>query len=175
MQNDHFGKEYHELLIRQLFHIKQLSSVAEYIERFSELVDQLTTYESRTDPLYYTMHFIDGLKSEFKSAVLVQRPPILDTACVLALLQEEVSYHDKKKEMRKHDYFHMPRPPIKQSLPLSPPPKLEKVDDKRLAEQSRSRSVHDRLSALRAYRHAKGLYVKCAQKWSRDHKCPDSI
>jgi hypothetical protein len=63
---DHFGKEHHELLIRQLFHIKQLTNVAEYIERFSELVDQLTTYESKTDPLYYSMHFVDGLKHDIK-------------------------------------------------------------------------------------------------------------
>jgi hypothetical protein len=94
---DRFGKEHHELLIRQLFHIKQLSSVAEYVERFSELVDQLTAYESRTDPLYYTMRFLDGLKYELQSAVLMQRPPDLDTACVLSLLQEEMTAPDKKE------------------------------------------------------------------------------
>ena len=51
---DRFGKDHHELLIRQLFHIKQLSTVTEYIERFYGLVDQLAAYESKFDQLYYT-------------------------------------------------------------------------------------------------------------------------
>jgi len=36
---ERFGKKHHELLIRQMFHIKHVGSVAEYVERFSELVD----------------------------------------------------------------------------------------------------------------------------------------
>jgi len=83
---DRFGKNHHELLIRHLFHIKQLTTVADYIERFLELVDQLTAYETHTDQLYYTMRFVDGLRGDVRSAVLIQRPPDLDTACVLALL-----------------------------------------------------------------------------------------
>jgi hypothetical protein len=62
--------------------------VSEYIERFFELVDQLTTYESHTDPLYYTMRFIDGLKNAFKSTVLIQRPQDLDTAFAGGGIQE---------------------------------------------------------------------------------------
>src|SRR6185503_14044469 len=71
---DRFGKDHQELLIRQLFHIKQLTTVAEYIERFSGLVDQLTAYENRSDQLYYTTRFMDGLKSEIRSAVVIKRP-----------------------------------------------------------------------------------------------------
>ena len=81
---DRFGKDHQKLLIRQLFHIKQLTTVAEYIECFSRLVDQLTAYETRSDQLYYTTRFMDGLKSQIRSAVVIQRPPDLDTACVLA-------------------------------------------------------------------------------------------
>jgi len=81
----------HELLIRQLFHIKQSGTVSEYVHQFCSLVDQLASYESKTDPLYYTLRFIDGLNDELKSSVLVQRPKDLDTACVLARLQEEVT------------------------------------------------------------------------------------
>lgn len=124
---DRFGKEHHELLIRQLFHIKQLSSESEYIEKFSELVDQLTTYESHTDPLYYTMRFIDGLKNEFKSAVLIQRPQDLDTACILALLQEEVSENDKRRDGRRADSFQSSKSVGRHPLPLPPPPKLDSL------------------------------------------------
>ena len=36
---DRFGRDEHESLIRQLFHIKQLDSVSDYITRFTALVD----------------------------------------------------------------------------------------------------------------------------------------
>jgi hypothetical protein len=37
------------------------------------------------------MRFINGLKPEIRSVVLMQRPKNLNTACTLALLQEEVA------------------------------------------------------------------------------------
>jgi hypothetical protein len=40
--------------------------------------------------LYYTNKFVDDLKDGVKSIVLVQRPRDVDTASVLAQLQEEV-------------------------------------------------------------------------------------
>lgn len=48
----------------------------------------LVTYEHTTNLLYYTMKFIDRLRDDIKSVILVQRPGDLDTACSLALLQE---------------------------------------------------------------------------------------
>jgi hypothetical protein len=88
--HDHFRREQQELLIRQLFHIKQNGTVADYVERFSQLIDQLAAYTTEIDPMYYTLRFIDGLRPEIKSVVLVQRPQDLDTAYVIATLQEEV-------------------------------------------------------------------------------------
>jgi hypothetical protein len=81
-----FGLDQPESLIRQLFHIKQTSSVQEYIDRFSELFDQLLAYGHSSDYRYYTARFIDGLKEEIKSVVLVQCPSDLNSACTLALL-----------------------------------------------------------------------------------------
>lgn len=31
------------------------------------------------------------------------------------------------------------------------------------------------MAALRAFRRAKGLCVRCAERWSRDHTCPDKV
>jgi hypothetical protein len=47
MIHDCFGRDQHEALIRQLFHIKQSGAVAEYVKQFSALVDQLSAYETR--------------------------------------------------------------------------------------------------------------------------------
>jgi hypothetical protein len=69
--HERFGREQHELVIRKLFHIRQTSSVQDYVDRFCELIDVLVTYEHTTDPLYYTMKFIDGLHDDIKSVILV--------------------------------------------------------------------------------------------------------
>ncbi|RLN30976.1 uncharacterized protein C2845_PM05G36120 [Panicum miliaceum] len=52
---ERFGREHHEILVRQLLNIKQTGSISDYIEKFSELVDRLAAYESQSDPLYFTM------------------------------------------------------------------------------------------------------------------------
>jgi hypothetical protein len=84
--HDRFGRDQHESLIRQLFHIRQTSSVQDYIDRFTELVDQLVAYEHIIDQRYYTTRFVDGLRDDIKSIILIQRPVGLNTACVLTLL-----------------------------------------------------------------------------------------
>jgi hypothetical protein len=43
-------------------------------------------YEHSTDDRYYTTRFVDDLKDDIKSVVLIQRPVNLGTTCTLALL-----------------------------------------------------------------------------------------
>jgi hypothetical protein len=88
--HDRFNHDQHESLIRQLFHIKQVGTIQEYIDKFSYLVHQLVAYEHSSDFWYYTTRFVDGLKDDVKAVVLVQRPTDLDTAYTNVLLQEEV-------------------------------------------------------------------------------------
>jgi hypothetical protein len=83
-----FGRDQHQSLLRQLFHIKQTAALSEYIDRFSTLVDQLSAYEHVSDPMYFTTRFVEGLRADIRVVVLIQHPCDLDTACSLALLQE---------------------------------------------------------------------------------------
>jgi hypothetical protein len=69
--HERFGRAQHEALIRQLFHIRQTSSVTAYVDQFSALVDQWTTYESEANPLYYATRFVDGLREEIRSMVMI--------------------------------------------------------------------------------------------------------
>ena len=66
--------------------IRQTSSVQDYVDHFSELVDQLTAYDSSTNALHYITRFLDGLHSDIRTIILVQRPDSLDTAYTLVLL-----------------------------------------------------------------------------------------
>ena len=98
---DRFGRDQYELLIRQLFHIRQSGAVQEYADRFTGLVDQLLAYGKTTDPLFYALRFMDGLRDDICSTVHMQRPSTVDAACVLALLQEELVDPSRRKSPSK--------------------------------------------------------------------------
>jgi hypothetical protein len=123
--HDRFDRDQHEVLIRQLFHIRQKGTATEYVEEFSALNDQLATYESEANPLYYTMCFVDGLQYDIRSMVMIQRPPTYDSACALALVQEEVVDSDRRKEFKRYEPIshQMAHRPV---MPLPLPLKLDK-------------------------------------------------
>ncbi|KAE8777003.1 hypothetical protein D1007_50286 [Hordeum vulgare] len=50
------------IVSEKLVRLKQTLIVEEYINEFSKLMDQLTTYETEPDMLDYTTCFVDGLK-----------------------------------------------------------------------------------------------------------------
>jgi hypothetical protein len=86
MIHERFSRDQHEFLLCQLFNIRQSTSVKEYVDQFTELVDQLKSYNRNPHTLSFTTRFIDGLRAYILSVILVARPPNLDTACTLALL-----------------------------------------------------------------------------------------
>ena len=99
--------------------------------------------------------------------VLGQRPPALDTACSLALLQEEVLGGN---------FGSLPRPPEAAAkaavpLPLSPPPSrpvtTAGVTDRRGTDVARIEST--KLKAMRDYRRACGLCFNHGEKWGHEH------
>jgi hypothetical protein len=131
------------------------------------------------------LRFIDGLRDDIKPIVLVQRPQDLDTAFVLAALQEEVADPYKKREYKKQDQGYSHKNTLKNALPLPAPPLRDKhvsasgSDDKRGMEGARafpsSSSIDSKAAALKAYRRAMGLCCKCNEKWSRDHTCAPTV
>jgi hypothetical protein len=180
MVHDRFGRDQHEALIRQLFHIRRLRSVAEYVEKFSTLVDQLAAYEADANPLYYTMHFVGGLRDDIKSMVMIQRSSTLDYACALAMVQEEAADSNKGKESRRYEPSSN-RAVHGSAVALSVPPKFDKslpatgVEDRRAIDGARATSADDKMRALRQYRRARGLCDCCAEKWVHDHKCAPTV
>ena len=177
--HERFSRDQHELLLHQLFHIKHTSTVSDYIEKFTNLYEQLKVYNPNPDKLYFTARFIDGLREDIRSVVMVARPQNLDTACTLALSQEEALDQGCREEFKTSDGSVFARSAIlKGALPLPPPPCLppgdaptagRNADDKRAVP--RTTSVDDKLSTLRDYRKDRGLCVRCGEKWVPGHRC----
>jgi len=59
----HFGRDQHELLIRQLIALRQTDCLSSYIDQLFAIYDQLAAYQRVVNPLYFTIHFIEGLHS----------------------------------------------------------------------------------------------------------------
>jgi hypothetical protein len=110
---ERFGKDHHELLIRQLFNIHMTGTVSEYIYEYTKIVEQLIAYGKHTDPVYFAMRFVDGLRNDIRQVVHMHHPSTLDSACSLALLQEEMANSDKHWGPRRNDPYggarHVPR------------------------------------------------------------------
>jgi hypothetical protein len=85
-----------------MFHIQQTTSVSDYVDQFSTIVDQLKAYTHHPDMQTFTTRFVDGLRPDIRIVVAIQRPPQLHTAYSLALLQEEVAEPAKAYEYPRH-------------------------------------------------------------------------
>ncbi|XP_020184713.1 uncharacterized protein [Aegilops tauschii subsp. strangulata] len=160
------------------------TTVAEYIEQFELIISHLSAYSESIHPYYYLTRFVEGFCADIRAVVLVQRPPDLDTACALALLQEEVADGVARERVR--------TPPARQnttdwagrgnaSMPmvLPPPPPQGRpptpttATDRRAIDANRAEGT--KLKALREYRCARGLCFKCGERWGQEHTCPTSV
>jgi hypothetical protein len=135
-------------------------------------MDQLKAYSPKHDQLYFTMRFIDGLRHDIKSVVLVQRPKDLDTAATLALLQEEVASASPSKPPQASDW-HTGRFAQANKGPLPLP--LPSRQDKSLSAAEARESSSSKITAIKSYRKALGLCYKCGAKWFKDHKCSPEV
>ncbi|XP_048535462.1 uncharacterized protein LOC125514216 [Triticum urartu] len=178
-----FGRDRHQLLSRQFYTLAQTTTVADYIERFEQIISHLSAYSDSIHPYYYLTRFVEGLRADILAIVLVQRPPDLDTACALALLQEEVANGGTWERPRQpttaraadlatraHVGMPMPLPP---PPPQGRPPTTPATSERRTNDTNRS--DNSKIKALREYRRARGLSFKCGERWGQDHTCPTSV
>jgi hypothetical protein len=101
---DRFEMDQHNLQLRQFFRIKQNDSIADYIEKFDSIVHQILAHDPKFSTATITNRFIDGLKDDIRSVVLVHRRQNLDAASSIALLQEEYTREIPKKDYKKSEF-----------------------------------------------------------------------
>uniref|UniRef100_A0A453DDL0 Reverse transcriptase domain-containing protein n=1 Tax=Aegilops tauschii subsp. strangulata TaxID=200361 RepID=A0A453DDL0_AEGTS len=116
--------------------------------------------------------------TDIRAVVLIQRPPDLDTACSLALLQEEVA--DGEAAMRT-SFNRMPLSLFASTsntvaVTLQRPSTPATIaEDHRGTEAARAPTDNSKIAALRSFRRARGLCFKCGERWGKDHTCPTTV
>jgi hypothetical protein len=118
----------------------------------------LNAYQPNADFLYYTTKFIDGLRDDVHSTVLMQRPRDLDIAYVLAQLQEEVREVNKSRNyMPSFKGFSKCPSSITSAGTDSCVPVPSKLEVSVPQVLTKSRSTDDKLATIYTYRRDKGL------------------
>lgn len=175
-----FGREEFQHLIRQFNRLRQTNSVAEYAEKFIELMHNLLAHHSSWNPVFFVTQFVDGLRGEVRAAVVLHRQQDLETAVALAYLQEEV-LESTRRDPRRMDLQSSTRSLARTTMLPSPitgkttPMGGLRTDDRKSTEGTRSTPFDEKLVALCAYRRAKGLCHTCGERWSREHKCGPTV
>lgn len=178
-----FSRNQHQILVRRLFHINQTTTIEDYVYHFAQLMDQITAYEAKPDPVHYTTRFLDGLKPAVRVLVAIQQPSSLDAAYNLALLYEELGdgstplnsspQGTSSSSSRRAQSVQLPTP-----QPPPPPPARwvsHTVEEKRTAEQQQKQNSDDKWTNIKAFRRSKGLCFTCGEKWGREHQCKTAI
>lgn len=149
-----------------MFHIRQTSTMEEYVERFSELYDQLTAYETNPSAVHYVTRFMEGLVPSVRLLVGIQQPVDLDSAYALALLSEELG----DSSLLQAGSSTGGKRSVPSTVARSSVPRV--TEDKKLPEVVRpAPATDDHWAALRAYRKSKGLCFICGERWAREHRC----
>jgi hypothetical protein len=93
----YWGKNKFNLFMRQILTISQVGTVAEYTKKFNHLKHQILLHDPSTSEVFFVEHFIAGLSNELCSYVLLHLPEDVDTASLLARLQEIEQEHHRQQ------------------------------------------------------------------------------
>jgi hypothetical protein len=74
-----------------------VNSVEKYIKEFHGVQFQVSMFNPGFDELFFTSHFINGLKEEIKHVVQAQLPDTMDRAALLARIQQQALEKSKLK------------------------------------------------------------------------------
>jgi hypothetical protein len=126
--------------------------------------------------VFFVQKFLDGLKYNISNVISLHKTRTNDAALSLALMQEEILEASSKRYFPRSRVWpkvqHKMNTSTSQetgtssgSVPISPGHDNTKGKPK----------WDEKLSALRATRRAKGLCMKCGEKYNPQHKCPLQI
>jgi hypothetical protein len=161
---DRWDKDHHSITMRHILAIRQIGSVADYIESLDDLRHQILLHDPSTSDVFFVSRFLEGLKDDIRSIIALHRPFDMDIVSSLAMMQEEENENGRRKSHTKHDVSS--RYSWKSSTAADKTKETKKMDD--IAKSD------DKVSSLLAYRKSKGLCYKCGDKWGKGHTLSSS-
>lgn len=163
--------------MRELLHIRQTSDVLEYSEHFQLAMHKVLVHNKSYDDVFFVNRFVDGLKHDIKSAIMLHEPRTVDVALSLALMQEEMLEFNGKRHLSRNGRDD--KPSFKSSFtstkgilgnPLASTE--DKKDDKK---EVNTKWGNSKLEQLKTLRKSKGLCMRCGEKYVYPHTCPKTI
>ena len=94
--HEKFGKNKYMYYRRKLRALRQTGTVSDYTEKFEMLRNQLLLYNSALDEAFFVDEYLHGLHDDIRTAIHLHCPQDLDTASLLAMMQEEDLAFNKK-------------------------------------------------------------------------------
>lgn len=146
-----FGTDDYRTALTELIALKHSGTVEEYTSQFQQLQYQVIMHGGPKDDLFFTSHYVSGLKDEIRGMVEPQTPPTVARAAIVARIQEKLVDRSKVKG-------HKP-------IPGTRPPPAGKNDAK--VPQTPGTLWRDR--QLRDYKRANGLCYSCGEKYEPGH------
>ena len=146
-----FGSDDFRSSMNELLELKQTGSVEDYTTKFQNLQYGVTMHNANYDDMFFTHHYLMGLKDEVRGMVEAQMPPTVLKAATLAKVQQRVLERGKTRiskpsyTNRQYNQLKSDTKPQLQSSPL----------------------WKDR--QLRDYRKANGLCFNCGEKFVPGH------
>jgi hypothetical protein len=161
-----FDKDQYPLILKQFEATCQTASVQEFIAEFEQAAHNLLLYNPNYDETYFVTRFLAGLKEKVRAGIVLHRPPDVNTASALALLQEAELSRSKSKLLGKDSFRSTFKPAVERA---------KFIDADKLKQQSGMTESEDKLTALKNFRKRNGLCFKCGNKWAKEHKCPPQV
>ncbi|CAD6230707.1 unnamed protein product [Miscanthus lutarioriparius] len=162
-----FGRDLYHNAMNDL-QIKQTADVQEYYDRSQCAMHKVLVHNKSLDDVFFVSKFLQGLKPDISAAIVLHKPRTVDAALSLALMQANILDNQTKpffnRASRNYNKYQGKQTVNTQPGILGP---HNNEDPKPKGD--------DKLAALRSQRRAQGLCMKCGEKWSRQHKCPDKV
>jgi hypothetical protein len=115
---EEFGADDYRTAMNELPDLKQIGSVEDYTIKFQSLQYAVTMHNAHYDDMFYTPHYIRGLKEEIRGTVEAQMPTTIHKASIISRVQQGVVERSKARANRPQ---HQIRPYYQQKQDNKPP------------------------------------------------------
>jgi len=146
-----FGADDYRNALTELIDLRQSGTVEDYTTKFEQLQFDITMHSCHYDDLFFTSHYVSGLKDEIRAVVEPQVPTTVHRAALIARIQQKVL------DRGKHKY---------QKAPILTKPTTQ------LRTETKPNPASGTLwrdRQLRDYRKANGLCYTCGEKFEPGH------